>query len=119
MVRAVSAARVISSIRNTHLCIIGCAAGYDGLHPNEYGEYLIAHAFSLTLHNDMGLGNSPLPVPNRQDIPPRDLPAITSFQASSSPQGVTATWDFGILLLLYIQPTSRWLKLYSARRLRL
>jgi lysophospholipase L1-like esterase len=69
----------------------GCPAGYDGLHPNAFGEYQIARAFTLTLVNDFQIGTSPLVIPS--DIPSRTLMVPTNFQASSSPGGVTATWD--------------------------
>ncbi|EFQ98504.1 hypothetical protein MGYG_01531 [Nannizzia gypsea CBS 118893] len=72
----------------------GCSAGYDGLHPNAWGEYQIASAFSTTLVNDLKLGSKPLAVPS-PDNPSllRDLPTPSNFQVFSSPQGVTATWD--------------------------
>ncbi|KAJ4155961.1 hypothetical protein LMH87_001181 [Akanthomyces muscarius] len=69
----------------------GCPVGYDGLHPNAKGEYQIARAFSLTLANDMKIGSSPLEVPG--NIPGRPVAVPSNFQVTSSPQGVTATWD--------------------------
>lgn len=79
----------------------GCPAGYDGLHPNAWGEYLIASAFSETLVNDFKLGSRALAVPAR-DSPSvqRNLPFPSNFQVFSSPQGVTATWDPGKILHL-------------------
>ncbi|KFY31523.1 hypothetical protein V493_01031 [Pseudogymnoascus sp. VKM F-4281 (FW-2241)] len=72
----------------------GCEAGYDGLHPNAWGEFEIASAFTKTLFNDLKLGSGPLAVPDRNDPSlVRDLPAPSNLQVFSSPQGVTATWD--------------------------
>ncbi|KAM5479137.1 hypothetical protein McanCB56680_005851 [Microsporum canis] len=72
----------------------GCPAGYDGLHPNAWGEYQIANAFSRTLVGDFKLGSKPLDVPSASDPSLiRDLPTPSNFQVFSSPQGVTATWD--------------------------
>ncbi|TPX11678.1 uncharacterized protein E0L32_007657 [Thyridium curvatum] len=45
----------------------GCPAGSDGLHPNAWGEFQIANAFSHTLVNDFGLGKNPIAVPARDD----------------------------------------------------
>ncbi|KAK0112622.1 hypothetical protein ONS95_014364 [Cadophora gregata] len=71
-----------------------CPAGYDGLHPNAWGEFQIANAFSETLVNDFGIGNTVLAVPAQDDGSlARPLPGITNLQIFSSPQGVTATWD--------------------------
>lgn len=73
-----------------------CEAGYDGLHPNAWGEFEIASAFTKTLFNDLKLGSGPLAVPDRNDPSlVRDLPAPSNLQVFSSPQGVTATWDPG------------------------
>lgn len=69
----------------------GCPVGYDGLHPNAKGEFQIARAFSLTLVNDMKIGNSPLEVPG--NIPSRPAPVPSNFKVFTSPQGATATWD--------------------------
>lgn len=41
--------------------------GSDGLHPNAWGEFQIANAFSHTLVNDFGLGKNPIAVPARDD----------------------------------------------------
>lgn len=74
----------------------GCPAGYDGLHPNAWGEFEIASAFSKTLVNDMKLGSKPLAVPPQSDASlVRPLPAPSNLKVFSSPQGVTATWDPG------------------------
>ncbi|PTB46522.1 hypothetical protein M441DRAFT_126012 [Trichoderma asperellum CBS 433.97] len=68
----------------------GCPAGYDGLHPNAWGEYLIAQAFSETLLNDFGMGVVSLAVPGMNDPSlARDLPVPSNFQVFTSPQGLT------------------------------
>ncbi|KAL6887012.1 carbohydrate esterase family 3 protein [Trichoderma evansii] len=72
----------------------GCPAGYDGLHPNAWGEYLIAQAFAQTLVDGFNIGSVPLAVPSEDDPSlDRDLPVPTNFQVFTSPQGVSATWD--------------------------
>jgi hypothetical protein len=71
----------------------GCPAGYDGLHPNAFGEYQIAHAFALTLHNTYGIGSSVPAVPATGDVPVRPTPVPSNVIAASSPSGVTVTWD--------------------------
>ncbi|KAH7409724.1 carbohydrate esterase family 3 protein [Cadophora sp. MPI-SDFR-AT-0126] len=71
-----------------------CPAGYDGLHPNAWGEYQIASAFSETLVNDFGIGTTVLAVPAQDDSSlVRPLPGVTNLRVFSSPQGVSATWD--------------------------
>lgn len=80
------------NLQENYDCALGgCPAGYDGLHPNAKGEYQIARAFSLTLVNDMKIGNSPLQIPG--NIPSRPVSVPSNFKVSTSPQGVTATWD--------------------------
>jgi lysophospholipase L1-like esterase len=69
----------------------GCPAGYDGLHPNALGEYQIAHAYELALHNSYGLGYDVPAVPT--DTPTRPTPVPSNVTAASSPYGVTVTWD--------------------------
>jgi lysophospholipase L1-like esterase len=71
----------------------GCPAGYDGLHPNAWGEYQIAHAFELTLHNKYQIGSSVPAVPDASQIPPRPTPVPANLKATSSPSGVVVTWD--------------------------
>ncbi len=72
----------------------GCPSGYDGLHPNAWGEYQLASAFSQTLVNDFKIGTSPLAVPAQGDPSlGRDLSVPANVKAMSSPQGVTVTWD--------------------------
>jgi lysophospholipase L1-like esterase len=42
-------------LRENYSCELdSCPAGSDGLHPNAFGEYEIAYAFSLTLVNQFG-----------------------------------------------------------------
>ncbi|WP_206508055.1 fibronectin type III domain-containing protein [Streptomyces chrestomyceticus] len=69
----------------------GCPAGYDGLHPNALGEYQIARAFELTLHDKFHLGKSVPPVPG--DIEPRPTPVPAGVAATSGPGGITVSWD--------------------------
>lgn len=71
----------------------GCPAGYDGLHPNAYGEYEIAHAFELTLHFSFGLGDSVPAVPAPGQVPVRPTPVPAHVSAASAPDGVVVTWD--------------------------
>ncbi|KAI6795668.1 hypothetical protein KC363_g1638 [Hortaea werneckii] len=71
----------------------GCPAGYDGLHPNILGEFQIARAFSLTLHDFFGIGDAALEVPSPQDMPQRPSHVPTNVVATGAPMGVTVTWD--------------------------
>ncbi|CAM1502206.1 Fc.00g041900.m01.CDS01 [Cosmosporella sp. VM-42] len=74
--------------------MINAHVGYDGLHPNAWGEFLIANTFSQTLVSDLELGSSALTVPSSTDGSlTRDLPGPSKFKVFSSLQGVTATWD--------------------------
>lgn len=66
-------------------------AAYDGLHPNELGDYQLAQAFSRTLVTDFNLGRHELFIP--ATIPPRPVPTPTTFKAASAPSGVAVTWD--------------------------
>lgn len=85
---------VLAPVRANYECELdSCPAGYDGLHPNAYGEYQIAHAFSIGLHNGLGLGSGILAVPDQSAIPVRPLPAPSNLQVSASPGGILATWD--------------------------
>lgn len=70
-----------------------CPASYDGLHPNELGEYQIARGFTRGLVSGLGIGKAPLEVPG--DIPARPLPVPSNFQIATSDLGATATWDKG------------------------
>jgi len=79
-----------------HDCYRRFVSGYDGVHPDAWGEFLSANAFSQILVNGFGMGSSPLAVPAQTDPRlPRDLPVPSNFRLVSSPQGVTATWDAG------------------------
>lgn len=71
----------------------GCPAGYDGLHPNAFGEYQIAHAFELTLHDSYGLGYSVPAVPAQDQVPVRPTPVPTGLAAASKESGIVVTWD--------------------------
>ncbi|MFE6699222.1 GDSL-type esterase/lipase family protein [Streptomyces sp. NPDC057718] len=68
-----------------------CATTYDGLHPNNLGEYRIASAFARTLNKDFRIGRTvpadPIAVPDR----PTAVPAGLAFDGTQ--QGVTVTWD--------------------------
>ncbi|KAM7198700.1 receptor-type tyrosine-protein phosphatase F [Naviculisporaceae sp. PSN 640] len=67
-------------------------ASYDGLHPNELGEYQIAQAFSKTLMKaPFNLGDKHLHVP--QDIPPPLTHTPSNFKARPAPSGLVVTWD--------------------------
>ncbi|KAK0124775.1 hypothetical protein ONS96_008656 [Cadophora gregata f. sp. sojae] len=68
-----------------------CPAAYDGLHPNELGEYQIARGFSRALVSGLRIGRTPLEIPG--NIPSRSLPTPGNFRMFSSDLGVTATWD--------------------------
>lgn len=70
------------------------------MHPNAWGEYLIAQAFAQTLVDGFSIGSEHLAIPNEEDASlDRDLPVPTNFQVFTSPQGVSATWDEGKYLL--------------------
>lgn len=81
-------------LRGSYSCeLTACPAGYDGLHPNAYGEYEIAHAFCVGLINGLGIGNSPLTIPI--SIPNRAALSQTpnNFMIQASPGGIHGTWD--------------------------
>ncbi|KAF2026064.1 SGNH hydrolase, partial [Setomelanomma holmii] len=69
----------------------GCPAGFDGLHPNQLGEYEIAQAFSRVLNSNYEFGSSALDVPG--NLPPPSCPMPTNVKATTSPYGVAVTWD--------------------------
>lgn len=72
-----------------------CPGGIDGLHPNSWGDYHIAYAFSETLVKSFGIGVCPL-VPPPKDDPSlkRYLPIPSNLRVEQNPEGgVTATWD--------------------------
>lgn len=67
-------------------------ASYDGLHPNELGEYQLARAFSQTLiAAPFNLGDEPLRIPDH--VPPRPTPTPSNFKATPAPSGIVVTWD--------------------------
>lgn len=68
-----------------------CPGAYDGLHPNARGEYQIAEAFSIALHQNFGLGRRPLQTPS--SIPKRDLRIPSNIVAQCAPMGIAVTWD--------------------------
>ena len=55
------------------------------------GEYQIAQAFSTTLVNGFSIGTSPITIPASLPVRPISIP--TSFQAVSSVEGITVTWN--------------------------
>ncbi len=61
------------------------------MHPNAYGEYLIAQSFSRTLYSDFSIGKGQLALPS--SYPPRSLPVPSNIQAVPEPMGVKVTWD--------------------------
>ncbi|GGS09851.1 hypothetical protein GCM10010269_56170 [Streptomyces humidus] len=75
-----------------YICgVNSCPASYDGLHPNALGEYQIAHAFELTLHDGWGIGGSVPNVPAA--VPARPTPVPSNVNAVTAPLGITVTWD--------------------------
>ncbi len=67
-----------------------CPAGYDGLHPNALGEFQIARAFALTLHQRFGIGTHVPDLP--ASVPARPAPAVPGPVAESVPTGIKVTW---------------------------
>lgn len=63
----------------------------DGLHPGPRGDFQIARAFSIGLHDSYKLGCRPLEIPD--PIPQRDLSLPKNFKAEGSPMGILVTWD--------------------------
>jgi lysophospholipase L1-like esterase len=70
----------------------GCPAGYDGLHPNAWGEYEIAHAYETTLHDSYRIGAGVPAAPAHGDVPVRPTPVPGNVAAAATPTGVTVTW---------------------------
>ncbi|GAB1332293.1 hypothetical protein ACE1SV_66320 [Streptomyces sennicomposti] len=68
-----------------------CATTYDGLHPDNLGEYRIARAFASTLHDEFRIGTAPLSIP--VDVDERFLATPTDVAFDGTQQGVTLTWD--------------------------
>lgn len=66
-----------------------CKSGYDGLHPNEYGEYQLAAAFAEVLQKDYGFGARGMDI---RGVPGRYVGKPYAVEAKSSPLGVTVTW---------------------------
>ncbi|MEV6871516.1 GDSL-type esterase/lipase family protein [Amycolatopsis sp. NPDC051128] len=66
-----------------------CKSAYDGLHPNEYGEYQLAAAFAEVLQKDYGFGARGMGISN---VPDRRVAGPYAVAAKSSPLGVTVTW---------------------------
>lgn len=68
-----------------------CKGTFDGLHPNELGDFQIAKAFTETLHRAYGYGSAPLKVPAH--IPKRPLPVPSSIKVQGVPYGVQCSFD--------------------------
>lgn len=78
--------------RENYRCEIdGCPAGWDGLHPNELGEYTLAQAFSIALHDRYEIGGGILEIP--ANIPERDCPSPENLKTTGAPYSITFTWD--------------------------
>lgn len=64
------------------------------MHPNGWGEFQIAQAFSKALIAGFGIGSTHVTIPAQNDASVmRSIGAPTNFQVFTSPQGVSATWD--------------------------
>ena len=68
-----------------------CGTTYDGLHPNNLGEYRIARAFASTLHEEFRIGSGPPTDP--VDVDARFLTTPTDVTFDGTQQGVTLTWE--------------------------
>ncbi|MFJ9737064.1 GDSL-type esterase/lipase family protein [Streptomyces sp. NPDC101166] len=73
-----------------------CDTTYDGLHPNNLGEYRIARAFATTLHDEFGVGTA-LPA-DPVEVAERVVGTPKNVKFDGTRQGVTLTWDkvFGV-----------------------
>lgn len=88
---AASPVRLVDWRGNYSCEVAGCPGGYDGLHPNGFGESQIARAFAQTLHGGYGIGATVPPVPT--DAPVRPLSTPAQVRAVASPGGFTVVWD--------------------------
>ncbi|MFI6272388.1 GDSL-type esterase/lipase family protein [Micromonospora zamorensis] len=78
-------------LRGTYRCWLErCPNGYDGLHPNASGEFMIAQAFRATLMQQFGIGST-VPVPG--EVPQRPTPVPSNVVVEPGPQGLKVTWD--------------------------
>lgn len=68
-----------------------CEGTCDGLHPNSLGEYQIARAFGLTLHQAYKIGDQVLKVPHY--IPPRPIHVPKNVRACGVPYGIRFAFD--------------------------
>lgn len=68
-----------------------CASTYDGLHPNELGEFRIARAFEVALHDGFKMGGSVPDVPS--SVPPRNLATPSNLRFDGTLQGATIFFD--------------------------
>jgi lysophospholipase L1-like esterase len=70
-----------------------CDSTYDGLHPNELGEFRIAHAFEVALHDGFLPSTTVPPVPDISAIPTRSLGTPSNMEFDGTKQGATAYWS--------------------------
>ncbi|OHW95388.1 fibronectin type III domain-containing protein [Colletotrichum incanum] len=75
-------------IRDGYNCFRG---SYDGLHPNAFGEYQIARAFSQSLVRGYAIGTHNLNIP--REIPERPTSVPTNVVAEAVSYGVALTWN--------------------------
>lgn len=68
-----------------------CPDGYDGLHPNAFGEWAIAKAFADVLQHDFHFHGEPLNIPSRVDTRPVSAPL--GVKIVPRPEGLLTTWD--------------------------
>jgi hypothetical protein len=69
-----------------------CATAYDGLHPNQVGEYRIAQSFTVALHEEFGAGSEALVPPLSGSDSQRSVATPTDLKFDGTQQGVTVTW---------------------------
>ncbi|CAH0045975.1 unnamed protein product [Clonostachys solani] len=69
----------------------GCPHGYDGLHPNEVGEYYIAQAFARVLKSSFYFQGEDFQPP--ASIPARQLSTPGNFRVSAVDEGFFVEWD--------------------------
>lgn len=69
-----------------------CPTAYDGLHPNQVGEYRIAQRFTVALHEEFGIGSEALAPPLSGSDSQRSVATPTGLEFDGTQQGVTVTW---------------------------
>jgi hypothetical protein len=85
-----SPVKLVKVQTNYDCYVSSCSDGYDGLHPNEKGEFKIAQAFSRTLV-EFKIGSSAMKLP--AFFPVRTNMTPRNFKVSADPKGILATWD--------------------------